>query len=270
MKQTLLIGGRELTEQRVQSSMLELPSRDGRRQRQCLLYTEVEQEPQVVLIQTLDAQERDSIDNEVAMIREMAGASFVMAAFAIDDWEVELTPWHDPAVSKREAVGEHAFDTLDYITQSLIPYLKERFGHLPVLLGGYSLGGLFSRWAASKAECFEAVAAVSPSLWIDDWCAFSDAHAVNARYVYLSLGDREEHTRNKAIRQVGDNVRWEYEHLKHVLGPDCTTLEWNPGNHFADGDRRMAKGFAWCINRIMKTNPLRLISKTGATVKHHR
>ena len=221
--------------------------------RQSLLYTEGGQQPQVLLIQTLGVQERGSIDSEVEIIREMAGASFVMAAFTIGDWEMELTPWHDPAVSKREAVGEHAFDTLEYITKNLIPYLKERFGQLPVVLGGYSLGGLFSRWAASKAECFEAVAAVSPSLWIDAWCGFSDAHAVYARYVYLSLGDREEHTRNKAIAQVGDNVRWEHEHLKQVLGTGNTTLEWNTGNHFVDGARRTAKGFAWCINKIMNS-----------------
>ena len=220
-------------------------------ERRCLLYTEGGQRPQVLLIQTLGAQERDSIDSEVAMISEATGASFVMAAFAIGDWEVELTPWHDPAVSKRQAVGEHAFETLDFITDSLIPYLHERFGRLPIVLGGYSLGGLFSRWAASKAECFEAVAAVSPSLWIDGWCSFSDAHAVCARYVYLSLGDREEHSRNKAIAQVGDNVRWEHEHLKQVLGSDNTTLEWNTGNHFADAARRTAKGFAWCVNKIV-------------------
>lgn len=221
--------------------------------RQCLLYTEGNQQPQALLIQPLGTQERDSIDNEVAMISEATGASFVMAAFAIGDWEVELTPWHDPAISKRQAVGEHALDTLDDITNSLIPYLKERFGHLPVVLGGYSLGGLFSRWAASKTECFEAVAAVSSSLWIDAWCSFSDAHAVNARYVYLSLGDREEHTRNKAIAQVGNNVRWEHEHLKQTLGPNSTTLEWNAGNHFTDGARRTAKGFAWCINKIINS-----------------
>lgn len=228
MKQTIEIGGRE-----------------------CLLYSEGEQHPQVLLVQTLGEQERGSIDSEVAMIREITGTSFMMAAFAVGDWEAELTPWHDPAVSKRQAVGEHAFDTLDYVTQSLIPYLKEQFGNLPVILGGYSLGGLFSRWAASKAECFEAVAAVSPSLWIDAWCGFSDAHAVYAHYVYLSLGDREEHSRNKAIAQVGNNVRWEYEHLKHVLGPDNTTLELNTGNHFVDAARRTAKGFAWCIEKLV-------------------
>ena len=90
--------------------------------RQCLLYTEGEQQPQVLLIQTLGAQERGSIDSEVDMISEATGKSFVMAAFAIGDWEVELTPWHDPAVSKRQAVGEHAGETLRYVTDELIPY----------------------------------------------------------------------------------------------------------------------------------------------------
>ena len=236
-----------------QSDLIELPSRDGKRKHQCLLYNEGE-EPKVLLIQTLGAQEHGSIDSEVAMIRQLTGTSFVMAAFAIGDWEEELTPWHDPALSKRQAVGEHAFETLDHITDSLIPYLKERFGNLPVVLGGYSLGGLFSRWAASKAECFDAVAAVSPSLWINAWCDFSDAHAVHARYVYLSLGDREEHTRNKAFAQVGNNIRWEHEHLRQVLGPDHTTLEWNTGNHFVDSARRTAKGFAWCINKLIKNS----------------
>lgn len=220
--------------------------------RECLLY-HVGEEPKALLIQTLGEQERDGIDSEVAMIREATDTPFVMAAFSIGDWESELTPWHDPAVSKRQEVGEHAFETLDYMTDRLIPSLKERFGNLPVVLGGYSLGGLFARWAASQVRCLDAVAAVSPSLWICAWKGFSDAHEIYAQYVYLSLGVREEHTRNRAIAQVGDNIRWEYEHLKQILGTDNTMLEWNPGNHFEDAARRMAKGFAWCIS---KTNYL--------------
>ena len=157
--------------------------------RQCLLYQEGER-PKAVLVQPLGLQERSGIDDEVAIISEATGTSFVMAAIAIDDWEVELTPWHDPAVSKNREVGEHALDTLDYITNHLVPWLTERYGNTPFVLGGYSLGGLFARWTVSKVHCFEAAAAVSPSLWIAAWQGFSDAHDVYARYVYLSLGDR--------------------------------------------------------------------------------
>jgi len=227
MKQTIEIGGRE-----------------------CLLYQEGEK-PQVLLIQALGIQERASIDKEVELIRERVTVPFVMAAFAIGDWEVELTPWHDPKVSRRLEVGEHAFDTLDYITETFIPRLYMDYGELPIILGGYSLGGLFARWAVSKVQCFDGAVCCSPSLWITSWQGFSDAHEIFARYVYLSLGDREEFSKNKAIAQVGNNVRWEYKHLEQVLGPGHSTLEWNPGNHFVDGDKRMAKGFAWCIQLLL-------------------
>ncbi len=226
MKQTMEIGGRE-----------------------CLLY-KVGEEPKALLIQTLGEQERDSIESEVAMIGEAAGASFVMAAFAIGDWEVELTPWHDPAVTKREAVGEHADETLRYVTDVLIPYLQKEYGQLPIVMGGYSLGGLFSLWAGSESDRFAAIAAMSPSVWIAGWQDYARQHPVRTPIVYLSLGDREERARNKAIAQVGNNIRWEHELLKQALGSDNTTLEWNPGNHFADGALRTAKGFAWCIPKV--------------------
>ena len=218
--------------------------------RECLLYNEGE-EPKVLLIQTLGAQERGCIDSEVDMISKATSTSFVMVAFAIGDWEVELTPWHDPAVSKRQAVGEHAGETLRYITGELIPSLHQEYGELPIVLGGYSLGGLFSLWSGSESDRFAAIAAMSPSVWITGWLDYARQHPVKAHYVYLSLGDREEHTRNKAIAQVGNNIRWEHEHLKQTLDPNHTTLEWNTGNHFVDGARRTAKGFSWCINKIL-------------------
>ena len=211
----------------------------------CFLYAD--EKPQVLLIQPHGEHERNTIDHEVELIRQAVSVPFVMAAFAIDNWEVELTPWHDPNISPNKAVGDHAFETLDYITDQLMPYLFEQYGKLPVVLGGYSLAGLFARWAVCKAECFDAVAAASPSLWIVAWKGFSDAHEVFARYVYLSLGEREEITKNKAIAQVGNNIRWEYDHLQRTIGADNCTLEWNPGGHFADNAKRLARAFAWCI-----------------------
>ena len=91
---------------------------------------------------------------------------------------------------------------------------------------------------------------MSPSVWIAGWQDYASQHLVKSPYVYLSLGDREEHCRDKAIAQVGNNIRWEHEHLKQTLGSDHTTLEWNAGNHFVDGARRTAKGFAWCIEKV--------------------
>ena len=216
--------------------------------RECLLY-ECGEHPQVLLIQPLGEHERSTIDNEIALIQKAVQVPFVMAALAINDWEEELTPWHDPNISPHKSVGDHAFETLTFITEQLMPYVFDCYGKLPIVLGGYSLAGLFARWAVCKEDCFDAVAAASPSLWIVAWKGFSDAHKVYARYVYLSLGDREEITKNKAIAQVGNNVRWEYDHLQRTIGPDHCTLVWEKGGHFVTPHLRLARAFAWCINK---------------------
>ena len=70
-------------------------------------------------------------------------------------------------------------------------------------------------------------------------------HDMRAKSVYLSLGKREERTRNPLMATVGDCIREGYNLLK--MQKIRTILEWNPGNHFKDAGIRTAKGFAWLI-----------------------
>ena len=219
--------------------------------KKCIVYAD--EQPCVLHIQPVGEHENETLDAEIEAIREAVNMPFVFAGVPIGDWEKELTPWNDPNVSKRKEVGEHAFDTLNYITEQLMPHLFAHFGKLPVVLGGYSLAGLFARWAASETECFDAVAAASPSLWITAWQGFSEAHQVFARDVYLSLGDREEKTKNIAMAQVGNNIRWEYEHLQRTIGADHCTLVWEQGGHFITPHLRLARAFAWCVNKLYET-----------------
>ena len=65
--------------------------------------------------------------------------------------------------------------------------------------------------------------------------------------IYLSLGDKEEKARNPRMARVGDCIRRQHELL--ISQGIHTTLEWNSGNHFKDAGLRMAKGFAWLLNR---------------------
>lgn len=220
--------------------------------RECMIYQEGEQ-PAVLLIQPIGAHEQESINNEMALIAERVDVPLVMAAFSITNWELELSPWHDPALSRDKEVGDRACETLRYVTDKLMPSLIQDYGKLPIVLGGYSLAGLFALWAAHESSLFNAVAAVSPSVWIAGWREFALQHPVKATDVYLSLGDREERTRNRAFAQVGDNIRFEYELLQKNLGMEHCTLEWNPGNHFADNALRTAKGFEWCIEHISQS-----------------
>ena len=206
--------------------------------------------PQYILIQTLGNHERKIIDHTAELISDACGVPFVLAAFQVFDWDLDLTPWHDDAINRKPEVGTKTADTLRYVTESLLPALEGTYGKLPVILGGYSLGGLFALWSSSQTDRFAAIAAASPSLWIKDWMDFAESHPVKTEKVYLSLGDREEHVKNRAIARVGDSVRGEYELLKASLGSGNCTLAWNPGNHFQDEDKRLAAAFSWCINAL--------------------
>jgi predicted alpha/beta superfamily hydrolase len=213
----------------------------------------IEQEkPEVLLLQMTFAEELPTLQAEVNAIYQAVQKPFVLAAVEVGNWSHDLSPWNSPSISPREQLGDGAVDTLRALEKDVLPMLRERYGELPVVLGGYSLAGLFARWAVCKAECFDAVAAASPSLWIVAWQGFSDAHEVYARYVYLSLGDREEITKNKAIAQVGNNIRWEYDHLQRAIGSDHCTLVWEKGGHFVTPHLRLARAFAWCINSLTK------------------
>ena len=176
--------------------------------RECLFYEAGS--PRYILIQPLGNHEKPGLDNEVELIHSFSGIPFAMAAFQVLDWDMDLSPWHDPAINRDPAVGSASGDTLGFVTDDLIPVIISKFGDLPIILGGYSLGGLFSLWAATVTARFTAIAAASPSLWIRGWEKYSIDHPTKTSVVYLSLGDREEHVRNRSIAKVGDAVRSEY------------------------------------------------------------
>ena len=210
--------------------------------------------PEVLLIQPSARHEtkNDGINREVKALAANATKGFAIVFFDTVEWAKALMPWHDEAVSRDEEVGMHAQDTLIYIEESLVPWMHERFGKLPCIIGGYSLGGLFALWAARQSTAFGAVAAASPSLWIKGWADFADSHDLNAQLAYVSLGDREEHCRNQRMARIGDCVRHEHLTLANQIGSSATTLEWNSGGHFGNEAERTAKAFAWCIENINK------------------
>ena len=184
------------------------------------------------------------------MIAELSGVPSVLATVELEDWTVGLMPWWDGNVSRDPEAGKHGQETLEYLLSALVPELRERFGPLPLILGGYSLGGLFALWASMQTDTFQAVAAASPSVWIHGWLPFARKHVPLAEDIYLSLGGREEQVKNQAIARVGDNLRAHYALLQEQVGPEHCTLVWEQGNHFTDNEGRLARAFAWCLRRI--------------------
>ena len=210
--------------------------------RTCFLYQN--EAVKHLLIQPIDEHDLEGLDQEVETIKELSDKSFSLVAFMIKDWNQELTPWGAPPVFGKTPFGDGAEKTLEFITSQLLPAVQEETAHL--ILGGYSLAGLFALWAGYQTDKFEGIAAASPSVWYPQWIDYASGNKPLAKSVYLSLGDKEEKAKNPVMAQVGNAIRKQHELLTEQ--EINTLLEWNAGNHFVDSDKRMAKGFAWLLN----------------------
>ena len=213
--------------------------------RPCRIYGEVHAE--YLLLQMTGEHELQSMGSEVAAIAQSAH-HFLFAAIPVESWNDALSQWEAPAVWGKQGFGGNAGDTLRFLTEQVIPTLKQQYPlpeNVKIILGGYSLAGLFALWASTQTDSFYGVAAASPSVWFPGWMEFEQQHPMQARCVYLSLGDKEERTKNAVMAVVGDHIRTLYSRLT-AHGVD-STLEWNSGGHFKDADLRTAKAFRWVM-----------------------
>ena len=213
--------------------------------RPCRIYGEAHTE--YLLLQMTGEHELQSMDHEVTVIAQSSW-NFLFAAVPVKSWNDELSPWKSPAVWGKESFGGKAADTLRFLTEQAIPTLKQQFAlpeNVRIILGGYSLAGLFALWASTQTDLFYGVAAASPSVWFPGWIEFEQQHPIQTQHIYLSLGDREERTKNLTMAAVGGNIRALHRELAG-RGKNCT-LEWNNGGHFKDADLRTAKAFRWAM-----------------------
>ena len=197
-------------------------------------------EADIVLLQPVDDHDLEFIKHEADLIAAGCGRSFRLIAVKVEDWNKDLSPWEAPPVFGKESFGSGAPDTLSELIKLCGDKSKTYF------IGGYSLAGLFALWASYQTDVFKAVCAASPSVWFPDFTDYMSANEIRTGIVYLSLGDREEKTRNPLMASVGGNIRKAYELLRE-RGINCV-LEWNEGNHFKEPDIRTAKAFIWAVN----------------------
>ena len=192
-----------------------------------------------VLVQPIDDHDLGELKTEINEIRKQVQIDFQLIAVKVDDWNLDLSPWKAPAVFGNEDFGEGAASLLEEILRLCSDERKTYY------LGGYSLAGLFSLWASYQTDRFAGIAAASPSVWFPGFLPYMKEHENQSRAVYLSLGDKEEKTRNPVMTTVGDCIREAHAWLQQCgIG---STLEWNPGNHFRDPGLRTAKAFAWVM-----------------------
>lgn len=213
--------------------------------RLCILYQD--EAATHLLIQPIDEHDLELLDQEIEAIKKLSDKPFSLVAFMIKDWNQELTPWAAPAVFGKVPFGNGAEKTLEFITSRLLPEVQENIPHL--ILGGYSLAGLFALWSGYQTDKFDGIVAASPSIWFPKWIEYATDNKPLAKSIYLSLGDKEEKAKNPVMAQVGNAIRRQNELLTGQM--DNTILEWNPGNHFVDSEKRTAKGFAWVMDKCV-------------------
>ena len=208
-----------------------------------------DEEPEVLLVEAIDARELEGLDAELSAIKEGCKHRLAYVALIVENWNKELAPWTVAPVFGKVPFGDGARNTLEIITEGVIPEMRHRFGSLKgadVIIGGYSLAGLFALWCGYESDLFAGVAAASPSVWYPEWMDFIGGRQPNVQRVYLSLGDAEAKTRNITMATVEQNIRAMSDLLKEVPGLE-STLVFNPGGHFKDPALRTAQAFIWAL-----------------------
>lgn len=142
--------------------------------RTCLVWSH--DAPDALLVEPIDRRDLDFIGRELDFLEGHSERPFALAAFIVEDWNVELSPWPADPVFGRDAFGDGAGRTLRFIEDNLIPEVLSRRPALAgkdVILGGYSLAALFALWAGYESRSFSAIAAASPSVWFPGWLDFA-------------------------------------------------------------------------------------------------
>ena len=186
------------------------------------IYQYGEQAAENVLIQLVGEHDLPTVEDEVREIQKMTERPFSLIAAKVDTWNQELTPWKAPAVYGTEEFGDGAAQTLEEIKKLCVDKSKTYY------IGGYSLAGLFSLWAAYQTNLFAGVAAASPSVWFPGFIPYMR----RKKRPKIRLWRRWEPVSGQAMhicRRVGICVRWNgiradilrilyYEWQRHLHG----------------------------------------------------
>ena len=200
--------------------------------------------PRFLCVQLMVEEESAFVQEEIAYLKAHYTKDFAFIGYPVASWNDALSPWPAKAIFGKEDFGGKGQNTLNELEHLIKEYA------MPVILGGYSLAGLFNLLAGYQSSAFKALACASPSVWYEGWDEFIKTHPMQAKYVYLSLGDKEDKTKNPTMQKVRERILLQEDLL--LKQGVTTTLEWNEGNHFKDVGLRLSKAFGWCLKQLME------------------
>ena len=183
-----------------------------------------------VFIWGLDMSHGETAESLFDEVKALTNNDFSLAVFDVTDWNAQFSPWTAPPVFGKDAFSGKGNDTLRFLENGFLPEIKSKFPESEVFLTGYSLAGLFSLWALYETDKFNGAVCCSSSLWFDKWDEYASLHRIKSpSTIYMSLGDREEKTKNKVMSKVGDRTRRQAEILKEDPNVEKLYFEWNEG-----------------------------------------
>lgn len=176
--------------------------------------------------------------------------NFCLAVIKADKWTQMLSPWKAEKVFRDGSdFGDGADVYIEKLETVILPEIRKMLNchRAPCYITGYSFAGLFSLYSLYKTDVFVGAASVSGSLWFPDFAEFVLSHEMKKQpeKLYFSLGDREHRTKQVLMKQVNEKTKMVYEHVR-AQGMDCV-FEQNPGGHFQDVEKRMARGICWIM-----------------------
>lgn len=176
---------------------------------------------------------------------------FILLSIQPKNWNDDFTPWAALAFRTGEDAPQGRADAyLACLTKEIKPYMDTHYRTKPepqhTALFGYSLGGLTAVYALYKTDVFGAAASLSGSLWYDGFCEWMEGEKLlrTDLWVYLSLGKKEERSKNPRMAKVAECTQQAKEILAAQL-KNQVHFEWNEGGHFHDIEGRFAKAILW-------------------------
>lgn len=196
--------------------------------------------------------ENETADQLTALVREGLGGGPGRASLCyvlVPDWDSCLSPWEARGAGQQfSGKGE---DTLLFIEGELREHLTRILGDVPLMIAGYSLAGLFSLWAYLRSGVFLSCASCSGSLWFPGFEEMASSAPVReGAAIYLSLGGKESSTPDPMMATVGDVHERLYRRFKNDPSVLLVRYDKNPGGHFRDPEKRLAKGIVWMVENV--------------------
>ena len=179
-----------------------------------------------------------------------AALNFVL--IASNNRTADYTPWPLQASETMPMdFGGKAAEHLSFFATHVIPFCESEYGFSSStekrVIGGYSLGGLFSLYAAVNNDLFGTVLSCSSSLWYPDFLDYLKEHPFKAAHskLYMSVGDQEGTTAtNLTAAQTSNTIALkDFYEPKFQAGDFKFTLE--EGNHGNDIPGRVERAVEW-------------------------